>query len=73
MARLTGEDVNRAVVRAIEELLARERGRAAPSRGSAGELLGIGEVRARLPELNERDGDAVLYDAEGLPKARERA
>ncbi len=74
LARLTGEDVSRAVVRAIEERLARERRRvAAPSRGVADALLALGAMCARLPEVDARNGDAILYDDEGLPKAREGA
>jgi antitoxin VapB len=72
LARLTGEDVSRAVVRAIEERLARERGRGdlRPA-GLAAKLLALGDGCARLPVLDEWDGDAILYDDDGLPKTRE--
>ena len=70
LARLTGEDLSRAVVRAIEERLARLR--VAESReGLAGRLLALGEACGRLPVLDERSGDEILYDDEGLPRRRE--
>ncbi len=71
LARLTGEDVSRAVVRALEERLARERAGETASCRVAAKLLALGDECARLPVLDERSGDAILYDDDGLPKTRE--
>ena len=72
LATLTGEDVSRAVLRAIEDRLVRERRRGGmPPAGLAANLLALGDECARLPVLDERDGADILYDDDGLPKTRE--
>jgi len=67
LARLVGETMTEAVDRAINERL--ERVRKARNRGVlAGRLLEIGRQCARLPVLDERSPEEMLYDEKGLPK-----
>jgi antitoxin VapB len=67
LARLVGESMTEAVDRAINERL--ERIRKARNRGVLAErLLEIGRQCARLPVLDERSPDKMLYDEKGLPK-----
>lgn len=66
-ARLAGETMTRAVDRAIGERL--ERIRKERNRGPMAErLLKIGHQCARLPVLDKRSADEMLYDRNGLPK-----
>ena len=66
LAAATGEDVDTAVVRALEERLAR-----APRRRSPGEEAAIDalfERLARLPILDRRCPDEIIdYGPDGLP------
>jgi antitoxin VapB len=72
LARVTGESVSRAVTLAIEERLARERSKPrAERREIAANLQALGDEMSRLPVLDERPGDEILYDEVGLPKGRE--
>jgi len=72
LARMTGESMSSAVTRAIEERLERERSKARSGRkGLAERLLALGDQCSRLPPIDDRPGDAILYDEHGLPKARE--
>jgi antitoxin VapB len=67
LARLAGETMTQAVDRAIAERL--ERIRKTRSRGALAErLLKIGRECARLPVLDKRSPDEMLYDESGLPK-----
>jgi antitoxin VapB len=67
LARLGGETMTEAVDRAINERL--ERVRRARKRGAlAKRLLEIGRRCARLPVLDDRSADEMLYDEKGLPK-----
>jgi antitoxin VapB len=67
LARLVGEPMTQAVDRAITERL--ERVRKARNRGPlAKRLLEIGRQCARLPVLDERSPEEMLYDEKGLPK-----
>jgi antitoxin VapB len=67
LARLVGESMTEAVDRAINERL--ERIRKARNRGVLAErLLEIGRQCARLPVLDERNPEKMLYDEKGLPK-----
>lgn len=67
LARLAGETMRQAVDRAIAERLERIRKRR--NRGALAErLLKIGHECARLPVLDQRSPDEMLYDGGGLPK-----
>jgi len=67
LARLAGETMTQAVDRAIAERL--ERIRKTRNRGATAErLLNIGRECARLPVLDRRGPDEMLYDESGLPK-----
>jgi hypothetical protein len=67
LARLAGETMAQAVDRAISERL--ERIRRTRNRGAVAErLLSIGRECARLPVLDKRCPDEILYDESGLPK-----
>jgi antitoxin VapB len=67
LARLAGETMTRAVDRAIGERL--ERIRKTRNRTSLAErLLKIGRDCARLPVLDKRSADEMLFDERGLPK-----
>jgi len=65
LARLTGEDIETALERAIEERLSRVGPPAADRRGA---LASFFERTARLPILDPRSADEILgYDRFGLP------
>ncbi len=67
LARLAGETMTKAVDRAIAERL--ERIRKTRNRGGLVErLLKIGRECARLPVLDRRSPEEMLYDRNGLPK-----
>jgi antitoxin VapB len=67
LARLAGETMTQAVDRAIAERLERIRKRR--NRGRLAEhLLNIGRECARLPVLDKRSPEEMLYDDNGLPR-----
>ncbi|MEO8125445.1 MAG: type II toxin-antitoxin system VapB family antitoxin [Bryobacteraceae bacterium] len=67
LARLAGETMTQAVDRAIAERL--ERIRKTRNRdGLAWRLLEIGRECAKLPVLDARSPEEMLYDENGLPK-----
>jgi antitoxin VapB len=67
LARMAGETIAEAVDRAVSERLERLRKRR--SREAVAErLLHIGEQCRRLPVLDTRDPDEMLYDERGLPR-----
>ena len=69
LARLTGESMTEAVVKAIEARLEEEHRRAAEERGGLASRLAPIIARARKrPVLDDRPGDEILYDEDGLPK-----
>lgn len=66
LARLTGEDVETAVKRAIEERLSRVEPPISPDRTAA--LNSFFERAARLRVLDSRPADEIMgYDRFGLP------
>ncbi len=66
LAAATGEDVDTAVVRAIEERLARTPRRSLSAEETAIEALF--DRLARLPVLDRRSPDEIIgYGADGLP------
>jgi antitoxin VapB len=68
LARSTGEGLTEAVIKALRERLARQRGRKSARRLSE-ELRAIGERCAALPVLDERTPEEILgYDEHGLPR-----
>ena len=67
LARLAGETMTRAVDRAIAERLERIR-KARNREGLAERLLKLGHECARLPVLDKRTPEEMLYDEHGLPK-----
>ncbi len=67
LARLAGESLTQAVDRAVSERLERLR-RSRDREGLAERLLKIGRECARLPRLDTRPADEMLYDEHGLPK-----
>jgi antitoxin VapB len=67
LARLAGETMTQAADRAIAERL--ERVRKTRNRGAlAKRLLEIGRQCARLPVLDRRNPEEMLFDERGLPK-----
>jgi antitoxin VapB len=66
LAEKTGETITETVIKALQERLAREEGRAIlPS--IKDELLAIGRRCAALPDLDTRSANEILgYDAHGL-------
>lgn len=65
LARLTGEDIETALERAIEERLSRVSSPAADRRAA---LTSFFERTAGLPVLDSRSADEILgYDRFGLP------
>ncbi len=70
LARLTGESMSEAVTRAIEQRLEDERRRRVEARGDDFEKR-VEDIVSRMdafPVLDDRDGDEILYDENGLPK-----
>ena len=75
LADLTGESVQQALTEALRLRLEKERqgrpprGRGTKSReGIAERLMEIGRRASRLPVLDPRSPDEMLYDEDGLPK-----
>jgi antitoxin VapB len=67
LAAATGEDVDTAVVRAIEERLARTPRRLAA--GQRAEIEALFERLAQLPVLDSRSPDEIIgYGSDGLPR-----
>ena len=65
---------DRAARLASEERLARERAKPRAERQRiAARLLALGDEMSRLPVLDDRPGDEILYDTAGLPKGRDAA
>lgn len=67
LARLTRETMTEAVDRAIAERLARVR-KTRNREALARKLLDIGHRCSRLPLLDRRSPEEMLYDDHGLPK-----
>jgi antitoxin VapB len=71
LARLTGESVTEAVVHALETTLAHERAKARPEKADVrAKILALVEEVKSLPVYDDRHPDDMLYDEDGLPKAR---
>ena len=72
LSELTGESMTDAVIHALEKRLAEERAKrmkSASEKRRAIQAL-VEEVR-RLPVYDDRHPDDMLYDKDGLPKARD--
>ena len=67
LAQITGETIAEAVDRAVTERLERLR-RRRNRKALAARLLKIGEQCSRLPVLDDRSPDEMLYDKHGLPR-----
>jgi antitoxin VapB len=68
LASATGEGLTEAVIKALRERLARQKGRKRGRRLSD-ELRAIGERVAALPVLDARSAEEILdYDERGLPR-----
>lgn len=67
LARITGETLAEAVDRAVSERLERPR-RRRNRKALAARLLKIGDQCSRLPILDKRSPDEMLYDERGLPR-----
>jgi antitoxin VapB len=67
LARMAGETIAEAVDRAVTERLERLRKRR-NRKALAERLLKIGEQCSRLPVLDTRSPDEILYDERGLPR-----
>lgn len=67
LSRLKRKSVTAAVTDALRESLEREK-RSRRREGMAERLLAIGQEFSRLPVLDLRDPDEMLYDEDGLPK-----
>lgn len=67
LAKLTGENMTKAVTTALRERLAREKRRRQRD-DIANRLMEIGQRCAALPVLDDREPEAILgYDEHGLP------
>ncbi len=67
LARLAGETMTQAVERAVTERLERIR-RRRNSTAVVERLLEIGRACGKLPVLDKRSPEAMLYDEDGLPR-----
>ena len=67
LARMTGESIAEAVDRAVTERLERLR-RQRNRKELAAKLLKLGERCSRLPVIDERSAEEMLYDESGLPR-----
>jgi len=67
LARLTGETIAEAVDRAVTERLDRLR-RRRNRKALAERLLKLGDQCSRLPVIDNRTADEMLYDERGLPR-----
>jgi antitoxin VapB len=67
LARIAGETIAEAVDRAVTERLERLR-RRRNRKALAERLLKIGDQCSRLPVLDSRAPDEMLYDENGLPR-----
>ena len=67
LSALTGKTVTEAVTIALREKVARERA-SRLKQGVAGRLMAIAEEVSKLPVLDPRDPNEMLYDETGLPK-----
>ena len=67
LAEMTGESVTQVVTTALRERLENER-RKRSREGLAERLMAIGREFSRLPVVDPRDHDEMLYDEDGLPK-----
>ena len=69
LSRLTGESLTQAVLTALERRLDEERRRKVAERGDLASRLAPIVARANeRPALDDRPGDDILYDEDGLPK-----
>lgn len=67
LARMTGESIAEAVDRAVSERLERLR-RQRNRKALAVKLLKLGERCSRLPIIDGRSAEEMLYDDNGLPR-----
>ena len=67
LARMTGESIAEAVDRAVTERLERLR-RQRNRKALTAKLLKLGEQCSRLPVIDERSAEEMLYDDNGLPR-----
>ena len=67
LARMTGESIAEAVDRAVTERLERLR-RQRNRKELAAKLLKLGERCSRLPVIDKRSAEEMLYDESGLPR-----
>ena len=69
LSQLTGENITQAVTRSLQERLGKIRKHMKSERkGLANRFLAIGNQCAALPTLDNRSGDEILYDENGLPR-----
>lgn len=67
VARRTGTTMTGAVIIALRERLAREERKARNTEDFVREIMAIADHSSRLPVLDDRRTDAMLYDDHGLP------
>jgi len=67
MARRTGTTMTAAVVAALRESLAREERKVRNAEDFVREIMDVAEHCSRLPVLDRRSDEAILYDEHGLP------
>lgn len=67
LSKLTGDSVTQVVTTALREKLDAERKKRSRE-GLAERLMAIGREFSRLPVVDPRDHDEMLYDDDGLPK-----
>ena len=68
LAELTGESMTQAVTEALRERLARLRRRSQQKGDRKAALLELADEISKLPVLDDRDPDELLYDKRGLPR-----
>lgn len=68
LAELTGESMTQAVTEALRERLERLRRRKQQKGDRKAALLDLADEVAKLPVLDDRDPDEILYDERGLPR-----
>ena len=69
LSQLTGESITKAVAKSIAKRLKEERAKMIEKRsGMADALMALGQELSKIPTIDDRSPDEILYDEDGLPK-----
>ena len=69
LSQLTGESITKAVTKSIAKRLKEERAKMIEKRsGMADALMALGQELSKVPTIDDRSPDEILYDEDGLPK-----